>query len=144
MQTQMKRNASLSIVEDTKMHRFLMIKHQRGINKGHLNFPGGKQEAGETMEECVIRETKEETGLDIKNPLLVGYIEFPGADLAVYVYRSTEYSGTLHEKQDEVIISLMSRCVMPTEIFYLRFWPESMSKDAMSMMKTDMLKKKQS
>lgn len=102
MQTQMKRNASLSIVEDTTTRRFLMIRHQRGINKGHLNFPGGKQEQGETMEECVIRETKEETGLDIKNPRLVGYIEFPGADLAVYVYWSTEYLGSLHEKQDEV------------------------------------------
>lgn len=96
------RKASLSIIEDTGLRKFLMIRHHRGINKGHLNFPGGKQEGEETMEECVVRETKEETGLDIKNPVLVGYIEFPSADLAVYVYRSTEYSGILHEKEDEV------------------------------------------
>lgn len=30
---------------------------------GHLDFPGGGREAGETPEECVLRETKEEVGL---------------------------------------------------------------------------------
>ena len=96
------KKASLSIVEDTVNHKFLMIRHHRGINKGCINFPGGKQEGDESMEECVIRETKEETGLDIKNPQQVGYLEFTCADLAVYVYKSTEYSGNLHEKKDEV------------------------------------------
>ena len=96
------RKASLSIVEDTVNHKFLMIRHHRGINKGYINFPGGKQEGDESMEDCVIRETKEETGLEIKNPRQVGYIEFPNVDLAVYVYKSTEYSGKQHEKKDEV------------------------------------------
>ncbi len=39
----MKKEASLSIVEDVKNHKFLMIKHQRGINEGCMNFPGGKK-----------------------------------------------------------------------------------------------------
>ena len=62
----MKKEASLSIVESN--HKFLMIKHQRGINEGYVNFPGGKKEPNETMEDCVKRETYEETGLMIKNP----------------------------------------------------------------------------
>ena len=45
----MKKEASLSIVEDIENHKFLMIKHQRGINKGCMNFPGGKKEPFETM-----------------------------------------------------------------------------------------------
>lgn len=96
------KEASLSIIEDTKAHKFLMIHHQRGINKGYVNFPGGKKEVGEDMRACVIRESLEETGLTVKNPVEVGYIEFPGADYHVHVFKSTEFSGELKAKADEV------------------------------------------
>lgn len=39
------KEASLSIIEDTKAHKYLMIRHQRGINKGYVNFPGGKKKS---------------------------------------------------------------------------------------------------
>lgn len=71
------KEASLSIVEDVENGRYLMIRNHRGINKGCLNFPGGKKEPGEDMRACVIRETFEETGITVKNPVEVGYIEFP-------------------------------------------------------------------
>ena len=98
----MMKQASLSIIEDDKNHKFLMIRHHRGINKGCVNFPGGKQEPGESMEDCVRRETLEETGLTILNPVKVGYVEFPRFDYYVHIYKSTEFSGELHEKKDEV------------------------------------------
>ncbi len=98
----MRKEASLSIVEDIKNHKFLMVKNLRGINKGCMNFPGGKKEPVETMEECVIRETLEETGLKIENPVQVGYIEFPTKEFYVHVFKSTEFTGNLHEKSDEV------------------------------------------
>ena len=47
------KEASLSIIEDTKNHKFLMIRHHRGINKGCINFPGGKRENGESMEDIL-------------------------------------------------------------------------------------------
>lgn len=100
----MKKEASLSIVEDTKNHKFLMIRHQRGINQGCINFPGGKKETDETMEQCVIRETFEETGLTIENPVQVGYIEFPTKNFYVYVYKSTDFSGSIHENKDEAVV----------------------------------------
>ena len=98
----MKKEASLSIVEDEKNHKFLMVKNLRGINQGCINFPGGKIEPGETMDQCVIRETLEETGILIKNPKQVGYVEFPEFDFYVYIYKSTEFSGELHAKEGEV------------------------------------------
>ena len=98
----MKKEASLSIIEDVQNHKFLMIRHLRGINKGCINFPGGKKEPGETIEACVIRETYEETGLKIENPVQVGYIEFPTKDFYVYVFKSTKFSEAVHAKKDEV------------------------------------------
>ena len=97
-----RKDASLSIVEDTVNHKFLMIRHHRGINKGCINFPGGKKEAGETMEDCVIRETFEETGITIKNHVQDGYIEFPHVNFYVHVFKSTEFSGAIRENEAEV------------------------------------------
>lgn len=98
----MKKEASLSIIEDVKNQKFLMIRHQRGINKGYINFPGGKKELNESMDDCVIRETLEETGLLIKNPQKIGYIEFPSMNFYVHIYKSTEFEGNLINKEDEV------------------------------------------
>ena len=98
----MRKDASLSIVRDKNTNKFLMIRHHRGINKGCINFPGGKKEVDETMEECVIRETLEETGILIKNPKQVGYIEFPGVDFFVWVFMSDEFEGQLKENEAEV------------------------------------------
>ncbi len=96
------KKASLSIIEDTVNHKFLMIKHQRGINKGYVNFPGGKMEEGETMIDCVKRETMEETGIIIENPVQVGYIEFPNQDFYVYIFKSTKFSGDVTAHDGEV------------------------------------------
>ncbi|MBE6451817.1 MAG: 8-oxo-dGTP diphosphatase [Alphaproteobacteria bacterium] len=94
--------ATLSIVEDVKNRKYVMIRHQRGINKGYLNFPGGKKEEGESISDCVCRETLEETGLVIKNPVEVGYIEFAGKDFYVHIFKSTQFEGELLAKEDEV------------------------------------------
>lgn len=98
----MRKEASLSIIEDVKNNNFLMIRHQRGINKGYINFPGGKKEENESMEDCVVRETLEETGLLIKNPVKVGYMEFPEMNFYVHIYKSTEFEGNIINKEDEV------------------------------------------
>ena len=38
---------------------------------GEWSLPGGKLDWGETLEACAIREVKEETGIDIKNPEVI-------------------------------------------------------------------------
>lgn len=98
----MKKIASLSIVEDTTNHKYLMIRHHRGINKGCINFPGGKKEPDESIKDCVVRETFEETGIKIENPIEVGYIEFPGVEYYVHVFKSTKFSGSIKENETEV------------------------------------------
>ena len=68
-------------------------------------FPGGHIEIGESFTACAIREIKEETGLDIKNPVLCGIVNWSKKDspdrYVEYLFRATEFSGTLSEGTDE-------------------------------------------
>lgn len=48
-----------------------VLLHKRSDN-GAWGLPGGRMEIGETVEQCVIRETWEETGLQVAVKRLVG------------------------------------------------------------------------
>ncbi|MRH90006.1 NUDIX domain-containing protein [Nocardia sp. SYP-A9097] len=50
---------------------------QRRGDSGNWSLPGGAMEIGETLEQCAIRETKEETGLDIEITGLLGIYTDP-------------------------------------------------------------------
>ncbi|WP_159922421.1 MULTISPECIES: NUDIX domain-containing protein [Nocardia] len=53
------------------------ILMQRRADSGNWSLPCGTMEIGETLEQCVIRETKEETGLDIEITGLLGIYTDP-------------------------------------------------------------------
>lgn len=44
----------------------LLIRRGKSPGRGLISFPGGKQEIGETIIECAIREAMEETGARVK------------------------------------------------------------------------------
>ena len=56
---------------------------QRRRDTGQWALPMGRQEIGETVTECAIRETKEETGVDVEITGIVGIFSDP-AHLAAY------------------------------------------------------------
>jgi 8-oxo-dGTP diphosphatase len=63
-----------------------------------MERPGRKIEAGETPEECIIREVREESGLEITHPRLCGLLMFPGfkgADWYVFTFTASNFSGEL-------------------------------------------------
>jgi 8-oxo-dGTP diphosphatase len=73
-------------------------KKANDIHKGKWNGLGGKFEAGESPEECIIREVREESGLQIREPKLHGLLMFPnfkGADWYVFVFTAREFEGEL-------------------------------------------------
>lgn len=70
------------------------IKNWKGIA-----FPGGHIEKGESIVKSVIREVKEETGLDICNLELCGvkdwYNEDNNSRYIVFLYKTNTYKGKL-------------------------------------------------
>ncbi len=50
-----------------KKNRILIDQRKaEGLLGGLWEFPGGKREPGETLEECVVREVREEVGVEVK------------------------------------------------------------------------------
>lgn len=78
------------------LHR---VKKKDDVHEGKWNGLGGKFEPGESPEDCVIREVREEAGLRIRRPLLKGVLTFPdfarGDDWYVFVFTAAEFSGRL-------------------------------------------------
>lgn len=100
--------------------KLLLGEKKRGeIGTGMLNGPGGKVEPGETPEECVIRETREELGIELDREALdrVGMIRFhtgEGPSFAVHIYRTGAFTGELKET-DEMIPSWYPTDHLPYE-----------------------------
>jgi len=58
----------------------VLIRRKYPPFRGSYALPGGFVEEGETVEAACAREAKEETGLDVKNLVLVGVYSDPGRD----------------------------------------------------------------
>jgi 8-oxo-dGTP diphosphatase len=55
--------------------KIALIKRGNEPSKGKWTIPGGLVELGESLDQAVIRETKEETCLDIENPCLIDVVD---------------------------------------------------------------------
>lgn len=100
------------------LHR---VKKADDIHEGKWNGLGGKLEAGESPEECVVREIREEAGLKIRLPLLKGVLTFPdfarGEDWYVFVFTASDFSGRLIDSPEGELKWIPDR-----ELLKLNLW----------------------
>jgi 8-oxo-dGTP diphosphatase len=78
-------------------------KRPNDIHAGKWNGLGGKFLPGESPEECIVREVREESGLTIVDPKWCGLLTFAGFkgdDWYVFVYTADRFSGSLQENEE--------------------------------------------
>ncbi len=96
-------------------------KRADDIHAGKWNGLGGKLEPGESPEEFVIREVREESGLEIVNPRLHGLVMFPrfkGNDWYVFVYTAETFKEDVNENDEGYL-----EWVPDEELESLALWP---------------------
>ena len=81
----------------------VVVQDKVGKSWGGITFPGGHVEKDESFVDSVIREVKEETGLDIQSPKLCG-IKWWEADhgrrYIILLFKTDRYTGTLHDSNE--------------------------------------------
>ena len=80
-------------------------------------LPGGKVEIGETVEEAIVREVKEETGLTVEPKKVIGIFSDPNRDPRGHVvsiaFHAQIVSGTLEASSDAVDVRTFSEAPQP-------------------------------
>jgi 8-oxo-dGTP pyrophosphatase MutT (NUDIX family) len=92
---------TLCIIRDGE--RILLAEKKRGFGVGFWNGYGGKLEERETIEEALVREVREESGLELVEYEKRGEMEFHLADgsiKVVHIYEGTKWRGEPVETEE--------------------------------------------
>lgn len=91
--------------------RLVAVRRRYDPFRGEYTLPGGMVEYGETMEEAVVREVREETGLETRVVSLVGVYSHPGRDprghVVSAVYELSPTGGILAAGSDAAAVELI-------------------------------------
>lgn len=99
------------IIIENEVGEILMIRRADNNNWG---IPAGSLEEGETIEECIIREVKEETGLEIIDCQVIGIssnpeketVTYPNKDVIQYFtieFYSNNWSGSIGDGDEREV-----------------------------------------
>ncbi len=106
-----------------KDDKYLMLHRVKKINdQNHDKWigVGGKFEEGETPEECLLREVKEETGLTLTEYRFRGIVSFLSDEFEneyMHLFTATEYEGQMHDCDEGELV-----WVSKSEIDKLNLW----------------------
>jgi 8-oxo-dGTP diphosphatase len=88
--------------------KILLVKRKTVPFKGYWALPGGRMDPGETIEQTIIREVKEETGLEVAIVRGIGeYVEKGVKDDVEYEYYPTCFlvkvvGGEIRRQESEI------------------------------------------
>ncbi len=87
-----------------KDNKILMVQENKIGKKGKWNMPAGKLEENETLVDAAIRETKEETNLDVQISGLIAIQESitEMGQLIIFYFKGEYIAGEVSFNQEEI------------------------------------------
>ena len=88
---------------------------RRAIEPGYglWVFPGGYVDRGESLEEAVVRETREEVGIDVRVDRLLNVYSYRKRALIIAVYETTYVAGTLQALDEALAVETFALDALP-------------------------------
>ena len=102
------------IVDGTR----ILVQDKVGKGADGIILPGGHVEEHEPIVDSVIREMKEETGLDIESPRLCGvkeWINEDGSRYVVFLFRTDRFSGELASSNEGCVFWMEKEDVLKSK-----------------------------
>lgn len=103
---------NMCMVEDDAGN--VLVEHRKGPHWPGVAFPGGHVEPGEAFAASVVREVREETGLEIDRLKLCGIRHFPKEDGTRYIvfhYKAKVCGGTLRPSEEGEVFWVSKECL---------------------------------
>ena len=112
-----------------KEGKLILVRHENSLNGDYYLLPGGGLEKEETIEECAIREVKEEAGLDVQVENLAYYEDVVSKEdhTLHLIFKCNIIGGNLEnlnpdKKVKEILL------VTKEELNELNFFPKKLKK----------------
>jgi 8-oxo-dGTP diphosphatase len=109
--------------------RFLLTSRPAGkVYAGHWEFPGGKLEAGESVEQALRRELHEELGITVGavRPWQVEVVDYPHARVRLHFCKVFEWQGAFEMREGQHMawqtLPVQVRPVLPGTVPVLRWF----------------------
>lgn len=84
-------------------NKYLLVQESMPSQYGLWNWPAGKVDVGETIEEAAIREGKEETGYDVELIRELGIWQDNTKHAAAHAFEAKIIGGELNFPKDELL-----------------------------------------
>lgn len=86
---------AVALITDTQNRVLITQRPHHTSHGGFWEFPGGKLEINETAENALIREIREELGIEVLQYERIGEInhQYPKHYVQLIIFRVTQYSG---------------------------------------------------
>ena len=115
------KNTTLCYIEqDDKYLMLHRVKKEHDENHDKWIGVGGKFEDGESPEDCLLREVKEETGLTLKTFSYRGLVTFVSDEYGteyMHLFTATEYEGELQDCEEGELV-----WIPKTDVVKLNLW----------------------
>ena len=88
-------NVAVGVIINSQNQILISKRHEHLHQGGKWEFPGGKIESGESTQQALIRELKEEVNLDVNStkPFMAQSFDYPDKHVYLDIHLVTDFSG---------------------------------------------------